>query len=145
MIHGAAIGSRLRSEVSQFIWIEYSSRVAMRFTIAMLLFTALIVAAFYFLEPSLAPALQILLIAATLGSLLLTMLSIRSAIAQLDDVLRAVQMNALAIGFVLTLFIVMAFALINQVYPIPSSWLVTSLIMFTAFLVGRFVTAWKYR
>ena len=74
----------------------------------MLLFTALIVVSFSILEPSLAPVFQFLIIAATLGSMLLALLAIRYAIVQLDDVLRGVRMNVIVIGFVLALFIVIA-------------------------------------
>ncbi len=62
---GAAVGSRIRSQAFQFIWIEYSREVRRRLIFAVFLFLAPFSLFIYFLKVGTTPAIEILLLAAT--------------------------------------------------------------------------------
>jgi hypothetical protein len=142
---GAAVGSRLRSQAFQFIWIEYSRDVARRLIISVFLFLAPFSLFFYFLIVGTTPAIEILLLSATSMAALFFIYSVGYVISQLDDLLKKVLLEAIAIGFGLSLFFFMTLGLISLAFPIPSHWLVAFIIMGTSMLIGRFVVAVKYR
>ena len=142
---GAAAGSRLRSQAFQFIWIEYSRDVARRLIISVFLFLAPFSLFFYFLIVGTTPVIEILLLSATSMATLFFIYSVGYVISQLDDLLKKVLLEAIAIGFGLSLFFFMTLGLISLAFPIPSHWLVAFIIMGISMLIGRFVVAVKYR
>ncbi len=142
---GAAVGSRIKSQAFQFIWIEYSREVARRLIFAIFLFLAPFSLFFYFLIVGTTPAIEILLLSATSMATLFFIYSVGYVISQLDDLLKKVLLEAIAIGFGLSLFFFMTLGLISLAFPIPSHWLVAFIIMGISMLIGRFVVAVKYR
>ncbi|MCJ7569145.1 MAG: hypothetical protein MUO58_16625 [Anaerolineales bacterium] len=142
---GAAVGSRLRSQAFQFIWIEYSRDVARRLFISVFLFLAPFSLFIYFLIVGTTPAIEILLLSATSMAALFFIYTVGYVISQLDDLLRKIILEAIALGFGLSLFFFLTLGLLSLAFPIPSNWLVAFIIMGTSMLIGRFVVAVKYR
>ncbi len=142
---GAAVGSRLRSQAFQFIWIEYSREVARRLIFAVFLFLAPFSLFFYFLIVGTTPAIEILLLSATSIGGFFLIYSVGIVISQLDDLLRKIILEAIALGFGLSLFFFLTLGMISLAFPIPSHWLVAFIIMGISMLIGRFVVAVKYR
>jgi hypothetical protein len=142
---GAAAGSRLRSQAFQFIWIEYSRDVARRLIFSVFLFLAPFSLFIYFLKVGTTPAIEILLLSATSMAALFLIYSIGYVISQLDDLLRKILLEAIALGFGLSLFFFLTLGLISLAFPIPSNWLVAFIIMAASMLIGRLVVAVKYR
>ena len=142
---GAAVGSRLRSQAFQFIWIEYSRDVARRLIFSVFLFLAPFSLFIYFLKIGTTPAIEILLLSATSMAGLFFIYSVGVVISQLDDLLRKILLEAIAIGFGLALFFFLTLGLISLAFTIPSNWLVAFIIMAASMLIGRFVVAVKYR
>jgi hypothetical protein len=142
---GAAAGSRLRSQAFQFIWIEYSRDVARRLIFSVFLFLAPFSLFIYFLKVGTTPAIEILLLSATSMAGLFFIYSIGYVISQLDDLLRKILLEAIALGFGLSLFFFLTLGLFSLAFPIPSNWLVAFIIMAASMLIGRLVVAVKYR
>jgi hypothetical protein len=142
---GAAIGSRIKSQAFQFIWIEYSREVARRLIFAVFLFLAPFSLFIYFLKVGTTPAIEILLLSATSMAFLFFIYAIGFVISQLDDLLRKIILEAIALGFGLSLFFFMTLGLLSLAFPIPSNWLFAFIIMGVSMLIGRFVVAVKYR
>ncbi len=142
---GAAVGSRLKSQAFQFIWIEYSRDVARRLIFAVFLFLAPFSLFIYFLKVGTTPAIEILLISATSMAFLFFIYTIGFVISQLDDLLRKIILEAIALGFGLSLFFFLTLGLLSLAFPIPSHWLFAFIIMGASMLIGRFVVAVKYR
>ncbi len=144
-ILGAAVGSRLKSQAFQFLWIEYSRGVARRLIFAIFLFLAPFSLFIYFLKVGTTPAIEILLLSATAMGFLFFIYIIGFVISQLDDLLRKILLEAIALGFGLSLFFFLTLGLLSLAFPIPSNWLFVIPIMGASMLIGRFVVAVKYR
>ncbi len=142
---GAAVGSRLRSQAPQFLWIEYPREVGRRLILSVSAFLALFIPSIYSIKAGATLALQILLLSATSISGLVLILIIGTIISQLDDLLRKIQLEAIAIGFGLSAFIVLTLGLLGLAIPIRSNPLLTFIIMLASWLLGRLVVAWRYR
>ncbi len=142
---GAAVGSRLKSQAFQFIWIEYSREVARRLIFSVFLFLAPFSLFIYFLKVGTTPAIEILFISATSMAFLFFIYTVGFVISQLDDLLRKIILEAIALGFGLSLFFFLTLGLLSLAFPIPSNWLIAVIIMGASMLIGRFVVAVKYR
>ena len=62
-------------------------------------------------------------------------------ISQLDDLLRKIILEAIALGFGLSLFFLLTLGLLSLALPILSNGLIAVIIMGTSMLIGRFVVA----
>lgn len=142
---GAAVGTRLRSQAFQFIWIEYSRDVARRIIISGVLFLVPFSLFIYLLITGAPQSLQLLFLIATSLAGFYLIYSVGIVIFQLDDLLKKVLLEAIAVGFGLSLFFFLTLGLISLVYPIPSHWLVAFIIMLISMLIARFAVAVKYR
>jgi hypothetical protein len=142
---GAAVASRIKTQAFQYLWIEYSREVGRRLLFSIILFLAPFSLFIYFLEVGTTPAIEILLLSATSLAALFLIYSIGYVISQLDDLLRKILLEAIALGFGLSLFFFLTLGLISLAFPIPSNWLVAFIIMAASMLIGRFVVAVKYR
>jgi hypothetical protein len=142
---GAAVGSRIKSQSFQFISIEYSREMARRFIFAVFLFLAPFSLFIYFLIVGTTSTIEILLLSATSMAFLFFIYTGGFVISQLDDLLRKIILEAIALGFGLSIFIFLTLGLLSLAFPIPSHWLVAFLIMGASMLIGRFVVALKYR
>jgi hypothetical protein len=87
---GALIGSRIRSQAIQFMWIEYSKEVARGAIVAGILFLAPFSLFIYFLKVGTTPVVEIVLITATSLAGLYLIYTFGTVIAQLDDLLKKV-------------------------------------------------------
>ena len=147
---GAAVGSRIKSQAFQFIWIEYSREVARRLIVSVFLFLAPFSLFIYFLKDGTTPAIEIMLLSATSMAFLFFIYTVGFVISQLDDLLRKIILEAIALGFGLSLFFFLTLGLLSLAFPIPSNWLVALPlvalpIMGASMLIGRLVVAVKYR
>ena len=142
---GAAIVSRLKSQAFQFIWIEYSREVARRIIFSVFLFLAPFSLFIYFLVIDATPAVEILLLSATSIAFLYFIYTLGFVISQLDDLLRKIIMEAIALGFGGAVFFFMTLGLLSLAFPIPSNWLFALLIMAASLLIGRIVVSERYR
>jgi hypothetical protein len=142
---GGAIGSRMRSQAFQFIWIEYSKQVGIRVTVSGVLCTGFMLGYFYATESSDSIELQLALLVGTLISMFFLGHAFRFAISELDDVLMNVQKEAAAIGLIVAVCTFFILGIVNQITPIPSHWLFAFIIVSASFLVGRFYVGWKHR
>jgi hypothetical protein len=71
--------------------------------------------------------------------------SIGSAIAQLDELQRRIQLEAIGIGFGGSVIITLTYALLAQVGIPQISWMFVPLLMVLLWGVGKLWTMWKYR
>jgi len=142
---GAAFGSRIKSQAFQFIWIEYSRDVARRLIFAVFLFLAPFSLFIYFLKVGTTPAIEILLLSATSMAFLFFIYTLGYVISQLDDLLRKIILEAVALGFGLSLVLFLTLGLLSLAFPIASNWLFAIPMMGASMLIGRIVVAVKYR
>ena len=132
---GAAVGSRLRSQAPQFLWIEYPKEVGKKLILSGSAFLALFIPSIYSIKAEATLALQILLLSATSVSGLVLILTVGKVISQLDDLLRKIQLEAIAVGFGLSAFIALTLGLLDWLFqfdqprcsplsscPPPGSW-----------------------
>lgn len=87
------------------------------------------------------------LIAAVLPAIpgVLLAYAIGSAIAQLDELQRRIQLEGIGIGFGMALVISMTYALLLEVGVPQVSWMLVPLLMLVCWMVGKLWTMWKYR
>ncbi|MFC1879234.1 hypothetical protein ACFLZW_04915 [Chloroflexota bacterium] len=142
---GGIIGSRIKSEAYQYLWIEYSKAIAIKLFISGSAFVGLMLGAVYSAKRGVAPTIQILLMSAAALAFLALLVVLGQTIAQLDDLLKKILLESLSVGLGLSLFVFMILGLFNIVYPIQADWLLAAVIMMGAVLVGRVAVAWKYR
>lgn len=88
---GAAVGSRSRSQMPQFLWIEYPPRIGRMIVLSSLPFFALFSASIYAIKREAAGELQIILLLATAAVSIPLFLAVGRVIGQLDDLLKKVQ------------------------------------------------------
>ncbi|MGW8145052.1 MAG: hypothetical protein ACWGN2_11705, partial [Anaerolineales bacterium] len=84
---------------------------------------------------ALAPALPAVWLAYTIGS----------AIAQLDELQRRIQLEAIGIGFGGSVVVTLTYALLVQVGVPQISWMFVPLLMLLFWAIGKLWTMWKYR
>jgi hypothetical protein len=72
-------------------------------------------------------------------------LSIASAIAQLDELQRRIQLEAIGIAFGGSVIISFGYALLVQVGAPEVSWMFVPLLMLLLWAIGKLWTMWKYR
>ncbi len=84
---------------------------------------------------ALAPALPAVWLAYTIGS----------AIAQLDELQRRIQLEAIGIGFGGSVVATLIYALLVQVGVPQISWMFVPLLMLLFWAIGKLWTMWKYR
>ena len=115
----------MRSQASQFLWIEYPKKAARRLIFSGTLFLALFLTSIYFIKAETMFWFQILLLSTTSVSVLVLFHSVGYAISYLDDLLRKILFEAIGIGFGLSTFIVLILGLFNLAVPIRSNWFIT--------------------
>ena len=142
---GGVVGSRLRSQSFQFIWIEYPKEIGQRVVFSVLPFLVLFSVSIYFLKIDATLIIRIASLSATALSSLLFIYTIGHIISNLDNLLRKILLEAIALGFGLSLFFFLSLGLLSLAFQIPSNWLIAFIIMLSSMLVGRFVVAMKYR
>jgi hypothetical protein len=71
--------------------------------------------------------------------------SIGAAIAQLDELQRSIQLEAIGIGFGCSLIVFLTYALLVQVGIPQVSWMFVPLVLVLMWGLGKLWTVWKYR
>ena len=142
---GAVVGVRVKSQMPQFLWIEYPRNIARKIILSALPFLVLFLVSIYLIKAGAEKTILTILLSATSVTGFIFIYSIGTVISQLDDVLRGIQLEAIGIGFGLAAFILLTLGLFSLIIPVWSDWLVGFIIMLGCMLVGRIVVAWKYR
>ena len=99
----------------------------------------------WFLNQEIGETYQVLFaLAPTIPAIFLG-LSIASAIAQLDELQRRIQLEAIGIAFGGSVIIVFSYASLVQVGFPEVSWMFVPLLMLLLWAIGKLWTMWKYR
>lgn len=124
---------------------EYPPHVVRRMVISGVLFFAALLAAYWLLNRDLSAPYQyiVALLPAIPGGLLA--ISIGSAISSLDELQRRIQLEAIAIGFGISIVVSMTYALLVIVGAPLISWTYLPVILVFFWLIGKLWTVWKYR
>jgi hypothetical protein len=142
---GAAIGSRSRSQVGQYLWFTYSKDVAIRIIVSTIIFLILFLAVVYSAVQEADQGLTLVLASAASLSSLLLVYSAAYAINELDDLLKKIIFEAMAVGTAISFVLLMALGIFSFVISIPFHWFFALIIVMFSWLVGRFIVAWRYR
>ena len=144
-LSGALVGWRLRSQTFEYLWIELPRESRRRLLIALFIFLVPFSGFIISLKMVTPPILQIILmIAAVLGGIL-QIYVFGYVISQLDDLLRNILYEAIAIGFGLSLGFFLTLGIVSLAYPVPTNWLIVFIIMLAFMLLGRILAVVKYR
>jgi hypothetical protein len=139
---GAAIGSRYFPQIHLM---EYPKGVVRRLVISGALFVIVLLTSIYFNTEEIGQSLQIILALAPAIPGLFFIVSIGYAISRLDDLQRKIQVEAIAIGFGITILITMTYGLLAQAGLPQANWLIVTVIMVLSWLAGKLWIMWKYR
>lgn len=141
MILGTLIGYR---SAGRFHLMEYSPRVVRYLVFSGVLFFVSLLASFYLLDQQSGGSLSIIaaLIPLLFGGLFV--LTIGYAISTLDELQRRIQVEAIAIGFGITILIALTIGLLGLAGMPQPSWMMVTPIMVCAWLIGKLWTRWRY-
>lgn len=147
---GLAIGILAGALVGYFVKfplpvMEYPASIIRRILISAVLFLGSLFLSNWLLDQDLEQAYQV--IAAVLPAIPGAYLaySIGAAIAQLDELQRSIQLEAIGIGFGCSLIVFLAYALLVQVGIPQVSWMFVPLVLVLMWGLGKLWTMWKYR
>ncbi len=124
---------------------EYPAHIVRRILISGLLFMIILLAAIWMLNNEVGQEYQLLIALAPSISGVLFALSIGSAIAQLDELQRRIQLEAIGIAFGGSIVISLSYALLVAAGFPQVSWMFVPLMMIMLWSVGKLWTMWKYR
>lgn len=141
MLLGAALGWRLE----RVHFMEYPPRIVRRLVVSGFLFFGILLAGMVLLGRENSDSLRLALAMAPLLPGLWFVATVGSAIANLDELQRRIQVEAIAIGFGLTVLITMTIGLLGSAGVPEPSWLLVTFIMIFSWLLGKIWTRWHYR
>lgn len=124
---------------------EYPSNVVRRMILAGLLFFASLWGVQWLLSREINSPYNILIALIPLIPGVLFAISIGSAIAQLDELQRRIQLEAIAIGSGAAIILSLIYALLVEVGVPQISWMYVPVILVLLWGVGKIWTIWKYR
>jgi hypothetical protein len=124
---------------------EYPGYITRRMVISVILFLGTLFLSQWLLNQELESTYQYL--AAVLPAIagLFLAYSTGSAIAQLDELQRRIQLEAIGIGFGASLLVTMTYGMLVQVGFPQMSWSLVPLLMVLMWGLGKIWTIWKYR
>jgi hypothetical protein len=124
---------------------EYPAQIIRRMVIAVVLFLVSLFLSRWLLDQDLSQVLQ--LFAAALPALpgAFMAYAIGSAIAQLDELQRRIQLEAIGIGFAISALASLTYASLVQVGAPQVSWMFVPLLLVVSWGLGKLWTMWKYR
>ena len=124
---------------------EYPAAIIRRILVSVVLFLGLLFLSQWLLDQDLDQPYQVIaaLLPAIPGAYLAY--SIGSAIAQLDELQRRIQLEAIGFGFGASVIAALIYALLVQVGIPQVSWMFVPLVMILLWGVGKLWTMWKYR
>ncbi len=124
---------------------QYPEYVIRRIVLSAVLFFIFIFGSQWLLNQGIGETYQVLVaLAPTIPAILLG-LSIASAIAQLDELQRRIQLEAIGIAFGGSVIIIFGYASLVQVGFPEVSWMFVPLLMLLLWGIGKLWTMWKYR
>jgi hypothetical protein len=124
---------------------EYPAYIVRRMVISGILFVAILLVSIWMLNNAIGQEYQLwIALAPTIPGILLA-LSIGSAIAQLDELQRRIQLEAIGIAFGGSIILSLSYALLVLAGIPQASWVFVPLIMMVLWLMGKLWTMWKYR
>lgn len=124
---------------------QYPVYVVRRIVLSAVLFFVFLFGSQWLLNQDIGQPYQILItLAPTIPAVLLG-LSIASAIAQLDELQRRIQLEAIGIAFGGSVIITFSYALLVQIGTPEVSWMFVPLLMLLLWAMGKLWTMWKYR
>lgn len=124
---------------------QYPPHIIRRIFLSAVLFFAFLFGSQWLLDQDVGKPYQILIALAPSIPTVLLALSIGSAIAQLDELQRRIQLEAIGIGFGGSVVITFSYALLVQVGVPQVSWMFVPLLMVLLWGIGKLWTMWKYR
>jgi len=126
-------------------WMEYPPGVLSRVAMTGLFFFAVLIGTFYLLDRGASDPWQSLLPFAPLFPGLLLMLSLGKAISSLDEMQKNIQVEALAIGFGISMLVTLSYGLLGLAGVRQPNWLWVPVIMTFSWLGGKLWVRWKVR
>jgi hypothetical protein len=142
LLAGFAIGSRGGRSLGLM---EYPAKVRRRMVLSGVLFFIVLFGALYLLEQDFEQSVKsILALLPTLPALYFA-ISVGSAISSLDEFQRRIQLEAIAIGFAISMIVIMGYAMLGLAGVEQVSWFIVLVVMTAGWLVGKIWTLWKYR
>jgi hypothetical protein len=141
MALGALFGYR---GLPRLYLMEYPPKVIRNLVISGVLFFVIFLGSIYLINHDIGGSYQTLIALAPTIPLFIFILAIAKAIASLDELQRRIQIEAIAIGFGLTVLVSSTIGLLGLTgFPQPD-WIFVSVIMVFSWLVGKLWTRWKY-
>jgi hypothetical protein len=142
---GMALGSLFGYRgLPRLYLMEYPPKVIRNLVVSGAFFFVIFLGSIYLIDQDIGGAYQTLIALAPTIPLLIFIIVIAKAISSLDELQRRIQVEAIAIGFGLTILIVLAIGLLGLTGIPQPDWLFVSLIMVFSWLVGKLWTRWKY-
>jgi hypothetical protein len=124
---------------------EYPPHIMRRVIISGVLFFAALFATPWLFDREISSQYQILIAFVPAIPGMLFIISIGSAISQLDEMQRRIQLEAISIGFGAAVILFMTYALLVEVGFPEISWMFVPLILVALWGIGKIWTIWKYR
>jgi hypothetical protein len=142
LLLGFAIGSRGGRSLGLM---EYSPEANRRLAISGVIFFTTFFGVFYLLDQDFDQPVKVIL--ALLPSLpaLYFAIAMGLAISSLDEFQRRIQLEAIAIGFALSLIASLGYAMLGLAGVEHLSWFFVPLFMVSGWFIGKVWTQWKYR
>jgi hypothetical protein len=142
---GMALGSLFGYRgLPRLYLMEYPPKVIRNLVVSGAFFFVIFLGSIYLIDQDIGGAYQTLIALAPTIPLLIFIIVIAKAISSLDELQRRIQVEAIAIGFGLTILLVLAIGLLGLTGIPQPDWLFVSLIMVFSWLVGKLWTRWKY-
>jgi len=139
---GGAIGSRA---VQGRNLMQYPPHIVRRLIFSAILFFAVLLGSFAILQEETDKNLSYLLAIAPSVPGIFFVYTIGSAIASLDELQRRIQIEAIAIGFAITVVITLSYGLLGLVDVPQPNLIYVSFLLILSWGVGKLWTMWKYR
>jgi hypothetical protein len=124
---------------------QYPPHVIRRIFFSAVLFLILLLGSRWLLNQEFSQPYQILIALVPAIPAVLLAISIASAIAELDELQRRIQLEAIGFAFGGSVIITLTYALLVQVGVPQLSWMFVPLLMVLLWAVGKLWTMWKYR
>lgn len=142
LLAGFAIGSRGGRSLGLM---EYPAEFRRRMVLSGVLFFIVFYGALYLLEQDFEQSAKVILALLPTLPAIYFVTSVGSAISSLDEFQRRIQLEAIAIGFALSMVVIMGYAMLGLAGVEQVSWFIVLVIMTAGWLVGKIWTLWKYR
>lgn len=142
MLMGSILG---RFGLKRVHWMEYPPRAILWLVASGLFYLTVLLATFYLIDRGTSPSIESLLPYAPLLPGMFFLLAMGYALSNLDELQRRIQVEAIAIGFGMTVLTCMTIGLLGLTGTTQPNWLMVPLIMTLSWLIGKLWTRWYYR